>query len=129
MIGTNGERSITYEILGLDGDTLSVNSSQVGVLEQRDKVSLSSLLEGHDGGGLEAKIRLICRPMSQLRTAAMKARSCADLEILSDFTNKTLEGELANEELSGLLVPSDFTKGDSSGTETVRLLDTTSGSL
>ena len=52
-----------------------------------------------------------------------------NLEVLSDFTNKTLEGELANEELSGLLVPSDFTKGDSSGTETVRLLDTTSGSL
>ena len=61
-------------------------------------------------------------------------KSCEDtketnLEVLSDFTNETLEGELANEELSGLLVPSDFTKGDSSGTETVRLLDTTSGSL
>ena len=51
------------------------------------------------------------------------------LEVLSNFTDETLEGELPDEELSGLLVPSDFTKSDGSGTETVRLLDTTSGSL
>ena len=38
-----------YKILGLDGNTLSVDSGQVGVLEERDKVSLSSFLESHDG--------------------------------------------------------------------------------
>lgn len=48
----------TYQILGLDGDTLGVDSSQVGVLEERDEVSLGGLLEGHDGRGLEAEIRL-----------------------------------------------------------------------
>ena len=46
------------EILGLDGDTLSVDGGQVGVLEERDEVGLSGLLKGHDGGGLEAEIRL-----------------------------------------------------------------------
>ena len=47
-----------YQILRLDGHTLSVDGSQVGILEEGDEVSLSSLLEGHDGGGLEAEIGL-----------------------------------------------------------------------
>lgn len=50
---------------------------------------------------------------------------CSYLEVLSDFTDKTLEGKLPDEELSGLLVLADFTESDSSGTETMRLLDTT----
>jgi hypothetical protein len=50
-------------------------------------------------------------------------------EILSDFTNKTLEGEFADEKLGRLLVPPDFTEGDSTGAETVRLLHTTSCGL
>ena len=41
---------LTYEILGLDGHTLSVDSSQVGVLEEGHQVCLGGLLEGHDGG-------------------------------------------------------------------------------
>ena len=52
-----------------------------------------------------------------------------NLEVLSDFTNETLEGKLPDEELGRLLVPSDFTKGDSTGPESVRLLHTTSGGL
>ena len=48
----------TYEILGLDGDTLGMDGGEVGVLEERDEVSLSRLLERHDGRGLEAEIRL-----------------------------------------------------------------------
>lgn len=36
------------EILGLDGDTLSVDGSEVGVFEEGDEVSLGGLLEGHD---------------------------------------------------------------------------------
>ena len=51
------------------------------------------------------------------------------LEVLSNFTDETLEGKLADQKLSGLLVATDFTKSDSSRTEPVRLLDTTSGSL
>ena len=51
------------------------------------------------------------------------------LEVLSDLTNETLEGELADEQLGGLLVAPDFTERDGSGPETMRLLDTTSSRL
>ena len=58
----------TYKVLRLDGHTLSVDSSQVGVLEERDEVSLSSLLEGHDSGGLEAEIGLYTNDDDDQRT-------------------------------------------------------------
>lgn len=79
------------DILGLDRDTLSVDGAQVGILKQRDEISLDGLLEGTDGGRLEAKIRL---------------------EVLSDLTDETLEGEFADEELGRLLVATDLTKSD-----------------
>jgi hypothetical protein len=68
------------KILGLDGDTLGVDSSQVGVFEQGDEVGLGSLLQSHDGGRLESEV---------------------GLEVLGDFTDQTLEWELSDEELSG----------------------------
>jgi hypothetical protein len=90
----------------LDGNTFGVDGSQVSILEQRDEVGLSGLLKSHDGGGLEAQI---------------------GLEILSNLTNKTLEGQLANQELGRLLVTPDLTKSDGTGAEPVGLLDTTGG--
>lgn len=48
------------------------------------------------------------------------------LEVLSDLTDKTLEGELADEQLCRLLVTTDLAKSDGSGPEAVRLLYTTS---
>ena len=51
------------------------------------------------------------------------------LEVLGNLTNKPLEGQLADEELRRLLVPTDFTEGDSTRPETMRLLDTTGGGL
>ncbi len=66
------------DVLGLDGNTLGVDSSQVGVLEERDEVGLGSLLESANSGRLETEIRL---------------------EVLGDLTNETLEGELSDEEL------------------------------
>jgi len=90
------------KILGLNSDTPGVDGSQVGVLEEGDEVGLSSLLKGHNSRGLEPKIRL---------------------EVLSDFPDEPLEGELPDQQLGGLLVLSDFTEGDSSGAEAMRLLD------
>lgn len=58
-----------------DSNALGVDGTQVGILEQRHKISLNRLLESTDCRRLEAKVRL---------------------EILGDFTNETLEGELAN---------------------------------
>jgi hypothetical protein len=81
-----------------------VDGAQVGVLEERDEVSLNGLLESTDGGALESEI---------------------GLEVLSDFTNKTLEWQLADQKLSGLLVTTDLTESDGSWLITMWLLDTT----
>jgi hypothetical protein len=85
---TTGE----LDVLGLDGDTLGVDGAQVGVLEEGDEVGLNGLLKSTDGRGLEAEV---------------------GLEILSNFTDQTLERQLADQELSRLLVATDFTQSDS----------------
>jgi hypothetical protein len=51
------------------------------------------------------------------------------LEVLSDFSDKTLEGELANEELGRFLVTSDLAEGNSTRPEAMRLLDSPGGVL
>jgi len=55
----------------------------------------------------------------------LEAEVC--LEVLSDLSHKPLEGELADEQLCRLLVPPDFTEGDSARSEPMRLLHTSSG--
>ena len=52
-----------------------------------------------------------------------------DLEILGNLMDKMLEGKLPDEELSALLVLVNFMKSDSSRTEMMRLLHTTSHGL
>jgi hypothetical protein len=49
-----------------------------------------------------------------------------NLEILSDFPNESLEGQLPDEKLGRFLVLPNFTKSDSSGTETMGFLDASS---
>ena len=94
------------DVLGHDGDTLGVDGAEVGVLKQTDEVSLAGLLEGHDGRALEAEV---------------------SLEVLGDLTDETLEGELADEELGGLLVSSDLTESNGSWPVSVGLLDSSGG--
>ena len=72
--------------------------------------------------------RSVCEEESAQRMSESQ-ESKTNLEVLSDFTDEPLEGKLPDEELSGLLVTPDFTKGDGSGPEAMGLLDTTSGSL
>lgn len=69
---TSGE----LDVLGHDGNTLGMDGAQVGVLEESNKVSLSRLLKSEDGRALESKV---------------------SLEVLGDFTNKSLEGELSDQ--------------------------------
>jgi hypothetical protein len=90
-------------ILRHDCDTLGVDSTQVGILKETNEVGLGGFLEGQNGRSLETKI---------------------GLEILGNLTDKTLEGQLADEKVGGLLVTTDLTKSDGSGTVTVGLLDT-----
>ena len=94
------------DILRHDGDTLGVDSTQVGIFEKTDQVGLSSFLEGQDSRSLESKITL---------------------EILGDLTDQSLEGKLSDEEVGTLLVTTDLTKGDSSGSVSVGLLDSSGG--
>ena len=94
------------DVLGHDGHTLGVDGAQVGVLEQTDEVSLAGLLEGHDSGRLEPKV---------------------GLEVLGDFTDQALEGELADQQLGGLLVTTDLTESDGTGPVPMGLLNSSSG--
>ncbi len=46
------------DVLWHDGHTLGMDGTQVGVFKETYKVSLGSLLQGHDSGALEAKVSL-----------------------------------------------------------------------
>ncbi len=70
-----------------------MDRAKVGILEQGDEVSLNGFLESTDGGGLEAEI---------------------GFEVLSNFTDQALEGQLADQKLGGLLVTTNLTEGNSS---------------
>ena len=58
-----------------------MDGAEVGVLEEADEVRLRGLLEGEDGGTLEAEV---------------------GLEVLGDLANEALERELADQQLRGL---------------------------
>jgi len=91
------------DVLWHDGHTFGMDGTQVGVLEQTNKVSLRGLLQSHDGRALEAQV---------------------SLEVLGDLTHQTLEGQLADQELSALLVSTDLTESHSSRPVTMGLLHT-----
>ena len=67
------------DVPGHDGDPLGVDGAQVGVLKQSNKVSLAGLLKSHHSRALEPQV---------------------SLEILSNLSDKALEGQLADEQLS-----------------------------
>ena len=92
-------------VLGHDGDSLGVDGAQVGVFEETDQVGLAGFLQSHDGRALEAQI---------------------GLEVLSDFAHEALEGQLADEQLGGLLVAANLTQGNRTRAVTMRLLDSSS---
>ena len=94
------------DVLGHDGDTLGVDGAQVGVLKETNQVGLRGLLKSHDSRGLETEV---------------------SLEVLGNLPDQALEGQLADEELSGLLVPPDLTEGHGAGAVPVGLLDATGG--
>jgi len=94
------------DVLGEDGNALGMDGAKVGVLEKSDEVSLRSLLKGHDGRRLEAKIRL---------------------EVLGDLADEALEGKLAEEKLGRLLVATNLTESDGSRPVAMGLLHATGG--
>ena len=71
-------------------------------------LTLAGLLQGQDSRRLEAKV---------------------SLEVLGDFTDEALERELPDEELRRLLVTTNFTEGDGSRAEPMRLLHASGSGL
>jgi hypothetical protein len=95
-----------------------VDSGQVGVLEERDEVSLGGLLKSHDGGRLEAEVGLEDALVRVRERLAKRTR----LEVLGNLADEALERQLADEELRRLLVPTNLPERDRTRAETVRLL-------
>ena len=93
------------DVLGHDGDSLGVDSAQVGVFKKTDEVSFAGFLQGHYCRTLETKI---------------------SLEVLCNFTDQTLEWEFPDEKLCAFLVSPDFTESDCSRPVSVWFLDTSS---
>ncbi|CAH3169055.1 unnamed protein product, partial [Porites lobata] len=93
-------------VLWHDGDALGMDGAQVGVFKETNQVSFASFLKSHHSRALKTQV---------------------GLKILSDFSHKTLEGQLADEQLGRFLVPTDFTKSDSTRPVTMRFLDSSSG--
>ena len=94
------------DILGHDGDSLGVDGAQVSVLEKTHQVGLGSFLKSHHGRGLKPQV---------------------GLEVLGDLSHQPLEGQLADEKLSRLLVSSDLTEGHGTGAVSVGLLHSSGG--
>ena len=102
----SSESSSQLDVLGHDRDSLGVDRAQVGVLEQADQVALAGFLQSHDGSALEPQV---------------------SLEVLGDFSDQSLEGQLSDQQLSGLLVSPDLPQGNGSWSVSVRLLHTAGG--
>ena len=82
-----------------------MDGSEVRVLEEANKVRLGGLLQSEDRGALEAQVRL---------------------ELLRDLADEALEGELADQQLRGLLVAANLAESDRTGAVAVGLLDASS---
>lgn len=120
-----GRVCVTYR---LDGDTLGVDGAQVGVLKEGDEVRLDGLLESTDGGRLEAQVGLeVLGDLTNLGKRATVSRVHEDGAGWRVQTYQTLEGELADQQLSALLVATDLTQSDGTRLVAVRLLDTSGG--
>ena len=68
------------------GHAFGVDCAQVGVLEEADEAGFRRLVEGEEGGGLEAKVVAV---------------GC--FEVGGDLADEALEGALLDQELGGLL--------------------------
>jgi len=94
------------EILGHDSDSTSMDGTKVGVFEKSDEVSFSSFLKSEDGLGLETDIIF---------------------HFHGDISDKSLEGELSDEQVSSLLIFSDLSKSNGARSELVGFLHSTAG--
>ena len=78
-----------------------MDGAQVGVLEEADEVGFGGFLESENGGALEPEVGLV---------------------VLGELSDESLEGELSDQELGRLLVSSDLSESDGTGSVSVGLL-------
>jgi hypothetical protein len=87
---SSSDPSPQMDVLRHDDHLLSMDGTEVGVLEEPQQVGLTGLLQGRDSKALEPEI---------------------SLEILGNLPDQTLERQLANEQsgsLSGKLLTGSF---------------------
>ena len=73
-----------------NGDSLGMNSTQVCILKETNQVSFWCFLESHNSWRLKSKI---------------------SLEVLSNFSNQSLERKFSDQEFSWFLISSNFSQG------------------
>ena len=83
-----------------------MDGAEVSILKEADQIRLRGFLESQDSRALEAEI---------------------GLEVLSDLSDETLEGELTDEELRALLILPDLSESYSTRAEAMRFLDAACG--
>ena len=83
-----------------------MNSAQVGVFEEPNKVGFGSFLFSEESGALEPQVLL---------------------EILGNLTNKAHEGYSADEQIGAFLIAPNLTKAHGARTVPVGLLDASGG--
>ena len=86
VAGLAADAACEAHVLDHDCDALCVDGAQVRVLEEADEVGFGGLLEGEEGGGLEAKVVAV-----------------GGFEVGGDLADEALEGALLDQELGGLL--------------------------
>ena len=99
------DSSRELDVFRYDCKSLGIDRAQNGFFEQADQVALTGFLQGHDCCALESQI---------------------SLKNLSDFTDKSLERQISDQQLSWLLISSDFSQSDCSWSVSVRFFQTTS---
>lgn len=94
------------KILGHDGDSFRVDRTEVGILEQTDKVSFSCFLKCED---------------------SLRLESYVVFHLHRDVSYESLEGKFANKQVRRLLILADFSERDCARSELVGLLHSSSG--
>lgn len=97
----SSDSSGELEVFSHDGDSFSMDCTEVSVFEKSDQVGFCSLLECQNCRGLESEV---------------------SFEFLSDFPYQSLERQFPQQQVSRFLVLPYFSQGNCTRSESVRFL-------
>ena len=101
----SSDSSCQLDVLWHNGDPLGVDGAQIGVFEKTNQVSFWGFLQSCDSSRLESQV---------------------SFEVLSDFSDQSLERQFSDEQFSWFLVSSDLSESNGTRSVTMRFLDSTS---